>query len=94
LGSENILQLGQSGFGKYFAKLYPKTTVIGSILQFDGVGLERLMWFDVLGLGNIPPFACWFLKVFCIGHAGFWKYSAFERVCFGKDSSFRRGWVW
>ncbi len=59
---------------------------LGSILQFDGVGLERFLWFDVLGLGNNPHLTNWFLTEFYIwtGQAGFWKYSAFELVCFGK----------
>jgi hypothetical protein len=73
-----------------FCKTVPKKAMgLGSILQYDGVGLERFLWFDVLGLGNILLI----FKVFCLwtmDRLGFGStYSAFEWVCFGKDSAFR-----
>ncbi len=85
LGSGNILQLGPFGFGKYFAKLYPNAMGLGSILQFDGVGLERFLWFDVLGLGNILLV---FESIVPLDRLGFGSILHFERVCFGKDSAF------
>jgi hypothetical protein len=68
VGFRKYSAIGLVWVWEIFCKTVPKKTIsLGStcILQFDWVGLERFLWFDVLGSGNIPQLPCWFLKAFC-----------------------------